>query len=226
MNQWREIMLTVVLGLGASVYALDNTSSSYALMTASDLQNEATSNLSIQNNTGGPVTVYGLFVASYDSEAPCYGNILGGDNLGGAMVSSVYFKAGQSIPVGQSYLYNMLYNSIYYIKAGIGSSPCSLPGCSWPGDSPDFHWWIGINAVSLDSSYTYSNYTNSDTPPVSPPYGAAGLSTPYNYNYDLINPLTLGVGSSSQCVGPITCNDETLTCELSTPQTESFESYT
>lgn len=105
------------------------------------------------------------------------------------------------------------------------SSPCALPGCSWPGDDPNVKGWcISINIVSLDANYTHSTYTNGTHPPAnSPPYGAAGNSTPFNYNYDLIDPALLGVGNA--CLGPVTCNDKTLTCKVGVAQNESFQAY-
>ena len=201
----------------------------YDLMTARDLQGQDLSNITIMNRTGAPITVYGLFIASFDVNdcSVCYGSVMSGDNTGGSVVSPVTFKANQSLPIGQNYLYNMLYNGIYYIKNTVGSSPCSLPGCSWPGDDINVKGWcISINAVSLNSSYTYSGYVNGSNPPSNvPAYSVAGNSPPnnYNYKYDLIDPGTLGTGNA--CLGPITCNDQTLTCQVATAQNESFQPY-
>ena len=150
---------------------------------------------------------------------------MSGDNAGGAVMSPVTFKTDQALAIGQNYLYNMLYNGIYYIKNTVGSSPCSLPGCSWPGDDPNVRGWcISINVVSLNSNYTHSTYTNgSNLPASAPPYSYAGNSTPFDYKYDLIDPNTLGVGNA--CLGPIVCNDKTLTCRVGTAQNESFQPY-
>lgn len=208
-----------------SVYAEGKDQSAYALMTAHDMQGPALSNITLTNRTGAPILVSGLFIASFDTNdcSACSGSILAGDNLGGAVVSPVSFKVNQSVPIGQNYLYNMIYNGIYYIKNNI-ASPCSLPGCSWPGDDTNVHGWcISINVISLNSSYTYSNYKNGSNPPANAPtYAAAGNSTPL-YKYDLINPSTLGAGSA--CLGLITCNDKTLTCQVANPQNESFQAY-
>ena len=198
-----------------------------ALMTAQDIENSASSNISITNETGVSVTGYGLFIASYDVNdcSSCFGNIVAGDNASGAMVQPVSFNADESIEIGQNYLYNMLYNGIYFIKNTVGSSPCSLPGCSWPGDSTDVEGWcVSIGIMSLDSSYTSSTYFNGDNPTSVVPYGDAVTSDAFHYNYDLIDPTTLGTGNS--CLGPIVCDDQTLTCTVSTPQSESFEPYT
>lgn len=204
-----------------------NHSNADALMTARDLQDNTLSNITITNQTGQPVSASGLFIASFDINdcSSCFGSIVSGDNLGGAVVSPVSFKANQSLPIGQNYLYNMIYNGIYYIANTAGSSPCSLPGCSWPGDDPLVHGWcISINILSRNTAYTFSNYTNgANLPANTPAYSAAGDSTPFNYNYDLVNPLTLGTGNA--CLGPIVCNDKTLTCRVSTAQNESFQPY-
>jgi hypothetical protein len=208
-------------------HAQNNDPNTYALMTARDVRNNGLSNITITNHTGQSVSASGLFIASFDVNdcSSCFGGIVSGDNLGGAIISPVSFQANQSLPIGQNYLYNMIYNGIYYITNTAGSSPCSLPGCSWPGDDPSVHGWcISINVISLNSSYTFSTYVNGSNPPAnSPSYAAAGSSTPFNYNYDLINPNTLGTGNT--CLGPIVCNDKTLTCTVSTAQNESFQPY-
>lgn len=201
--------------------------SDYALMTARDVQSTGLSNITITNRTDVPLTVSGLFIASFDVNdcSACFGSIVSGDNLGGAVVSSVTFSTNQSLSIGKNYLYNMLYNGIYYIKNTVGSSPCSLPGCSWPGDDPNVRGWcITINVISPNSNYTYSNYTNGLNPPANAPaYSSAGNSTPFDYKYDLIDPSSLGTGNA--CLGLITCDDTALTCKVATPQNESFQPY-
>lgn len=212
--------------LVTSAFAKSKDPHDYALMTARDIQSIGLSNITISNRTGAPITVSGLFIASFDVNdcSACFGNVLGGDNLGGAVVSPITFKTNQSLAIGQNYLYNMLYNGIYYLKNSIGS-PCSLPGCSWPGDDSNVQGWcITINVLSPNSSYTYAHYTNGSNPPANtPPYSSAGNSTPFDYRYDLIDPSTLGTGSA--CLGLITCDDTTLTCKVATAQNESFQPY-
>jgi hypothetical protein len=222
--------LLCVLGCTAlvmNVYAGNKSLDNYALMTARDVQNLNLSNITITNRTAAPITVSGLFIASFDVNdcSACFGGVVSGDNLGGVVVSPVTFKENQSLSVGQNYLYNMIYNGIYYIKNTVGSSPCSLPGCSWPGDDPNVRGWcISINAVSPNASYTYSNYKNGSNPPANAPaYSSAGNSIPFDYKYDLIDPSTLGTGNA--CLGPITCNDKTLTCHVASAQNESFQAY-
>lgn len=215
------------VSLMTGVHAGNKDPNAYALMTARDMQGQDLSNITITNRTAASISASGLFIASFDVNdcSACFGGVVSGDNLGGAVVSPVTFKANQSVPVGQNYLYNMLYNGIYYIKNTVGSSPCSLPGCSWPGDDPNVHGWcVSINIVSSNSSYTYSNYTNGSNPPANAPaYSAAGNSVPFNYKYDLIDPNTLGTGNA--CLGPITCNDKTLTCKVANAQSESLQAY-
>lgn len=222
--------LTGVFGgmlLISGTHATNTNSIDYALMSASDIQNSTLSNISISNQTGNKVTVSGLFIASFDINdcSACFGSIVAGDNLGGAVVTPLTFNANQTLPIGQNYLYNMLYNGIYYIKNTVGSSPCSLPGCSWPGDDQNIQGWcITINVISPNSNYTYSNYTNGANPPANTPaYSNAGNSIPFDYKYDLIDPSTLGAGNA--CLGLITCNDKTLTCKVAAAQNQSFQPY-
>lgn len=196
-----------------------------SLMTIRDMRDSALSNITITNRTAQPITVSGLFIASYDINdcSACFGSVIGGDNVAGTVAAPVTFKVNQSVPIGQNYLYNMLYNGLYFVRTN-SSTPCNLPGCSWPSDTPNTKWCITINVVSLDSNYTYSNFTNGSNPPANqPPYGDAGTSVGLDYNYDLINPNTLGAGAA--CLGPITCNDKTLTCTVNTAQDESFQPY-
>lgn len=199
----------------------------YALMTARDMTENKLSNISLINRTGEQVSASGLFIASFDVNdcSACFGGVVSGDNAGGTSISPVTIKSNQSIPIGQNFLYNMIYNGIYYIKNTAGSSPCSLPGCTWPGDDSNVHGWcLTINALSVGASYNHSTYTNGSNPAAkAPPYSQAGNSPPFNYQYDLINPNTLGTGSA--CLGPITCDDTTLTCSVSTAQSESIQAY-
>lgn len=202
------------------------TSHDYAFMTTRDIRNNDLSNVTITNQTGQPITTNGLYIVSYDVNdcSACFGGIVGGNNMGGAVVSPITFNNNQTLPIGQNYLYNMIYNGIYFITT-VSSSPCALPGCSWPGDSPAVRGWcLSINVASSHSSYTHSDYKNGTNPPANvPPYSAAASSIAFNYNYELINPSTLGVGNT--CIGPVTCNDKTLTCKVSTTQNESFRPY-
>ncbi|MBX7149060.1 hypothetical protein K1X76_08230 [bacterium] len=196
-------------------------------MSAQDVENSALSDISITNATDASVTGYGLYIAAFDVNdcSACFGNIISGDNVGGTIVQPVSFSAGQSIDIGQNYLYNLIYNGIYFISSNVGTPPCSLPGCSWPGDADIGEGWcLSIGIMSPDSDYTSSNYVSGDNSPASVvPFGAAVTSDPFDYNYDLIDPSTQGVGNA--CLGPIVCDDETLTCTVNTPQSQSFQAY-
>lgn len=229
MIRGKNYLLYVLSGISlvTSLYAKNADTNDYAFMTANDIQSAELSNITITNQIGAPITVSGLFIASFDINdcSTCFGNVVSGDNLGGVVVSPLTFKTNKTLPIGQNYLYNMLYNGIYYIKNTVGSSPCALPGCSWPGDDPNVKGWcVTINVISPNSSYTYSNYRNGSKPASNTPaYSNAGNSMPFDYKYDLIDPSTLGTGNS--CLGLITCNDKTLTCKVAAPQNESFKPY-
>lgn len=227
MNKVKALLASCMIISVMGAYAKSKDPNDYAFMTVRDMTASSLSNITIINRTSESISASGLFIASFDVNdcSSCFGNIVSGDNTGGAMTASATFKPNQSLALGQNFLYNMLYNGIYYIKNTVGSSPCSLPGCSWPGDDPNVRGWcLTINVTSPNSSYTYSNYTNGSNPPAKfPSYSQAGNSIPFDYKYDLINPATLGSGNA--CLGPITCNDETLTCKVSTPQSESLRAY-
>lgn len=199
---------------------------SQILMTAQDVTNKKLSNISIINATQAPLTVYGLYIASFDRDdcSACFGSIMSGDNALGAVVEPIFFGKNQQVAIGQNYLYNMIYNGLYVVRSN-GSTPCALPGCSWPGDDSSLRGWcLSLNAMSLDSSYTFSSYINPPNPPANPiPLGAAGSSLAFGYRYSLINPTTLGAGAA--CLGLITCDDKSLTCSAATPQSETLQSY-
>ena len=223
-NKYRFLCFVYIFFSSSNGFA-DN--SHFAFMSASDLGLPDTSNISIKNNTSQSVPAYGLYITSIDINdcSSCYGAIVGGDNLGGAVVSKTMIQANQSVPIGKNFLYNMIYNGLYYAKNVSGSSLCSLPGCSWPGDNPSVHGWcLSINVISRHSNYTYSHYTNGSNPPANAPaYGYQGNNPAFDYKYALINPITLGVGGV--CLGPVVCNDKTLTCSVSSAQTQSFQAY-
>jgi hypothetical protein len=196
------------------------------LMTAQDVLNSAYSNISIRNAAGAPIVASGIYIESFDLNdcSFCSGSVIGGNNVMGAVPGPVFFPAGESIKIGQNYLYNLIYNGIYFISQN-SSAPCLLPGCSWPGDNTGVTGWcLSIGVMSRNSAYTFSSYANgSHSPSNVVPFSEAVTSNPFNYKYDLIDPNTLGVGGP--CIGPVVCNDETLTCTVSTPQSQSFQSY-
>ncbi|OFZ31290.1 MAG: hypothetical protein A2622_01490 [Bdellovibrionales bacterium RIFCSPHIGHO2_01_FULL_40_29] len=196
------------------------------LMTAQDAVNSASSNISITNAAGAAITASGLYIASYDINdcSACYGSLYSGNNTTGALVESVSFEAGQSIEIGQNYLYNLLYSGISVMQLNGVPPPCQLPGCSWSGDTPMTGWCLTLGVMSRNSAYTFSSYTNGSLPAANVvPFGQAVTSIPFNYKFDLIDPLTLGAGNA--CLGPIVCDDRTLNCSVSSRQNQSFQVY-
>jgi hypothetical protein len=196
------------------------------LMTSQDTLNSSYSNISITNGTGASITSSGVFIASYDINdcSACFGSVMAGDNVAGAMIEPVAFGAGQTIQIGQNYLYNLIYNGITVVRNTVGTPPCLLPGCSWNGDTPIAGWCISLNVMSRQSSYTHSNYSNGlNTPANVVPFSGAGNSAPFDYKFDLIDPATLATGGS--CLGLVVCDDTTLTCRVSSSQDQRFQAY-
>lgn len=184
------------------------------LMTPRDLIKDSVSNIVLKNNGGAAKTVYGVYVRQYAYVTP--GNSCDSATIiynasqnttAGSVVTPTVIKAGQSAAIGGNYLYNMIYQAIYYENIIIPSSPpgCALPGCTWGSDSTQYHWCIYLGAltpVSNSASYTANVPPSTET--------ASGVG----YNYNLI--------SSYVYLGPISCNDQTLMCTVSTQQTQSF----
>lgn len=185
-------------------------------MTPQDLlNNESPSNIFLQNNGSAAVTVYGLYVNQYayvtpgqscDSATIIYPS--SNNVTAGAFVMPVAIGSGQKVPVGSNYLYNMIFTAIYYENMTISTLPpgCALPGCTWGSDTTQYDWCIYLGAMA--PVYTSAGYT-SNVPPA-----AETASDQCFYNYNLIN--------SYINLGPISCNDETMTCSISSPQTQSF----
>ncbi len=109
-------------------------------MTARDLlnrtSNEATSNLSLQNNRNSATTVYGLYVRQYAYVLPgqsCDNATIiypANNNItAGAFLMPTVINPEKKAIIGGNYLYNMLYEAIYYENIIIPSSP---PGCALP----------------------------------------------------------------------------------------------
>jgi hypothetical protein len=185
-------------------------------MTPRDLlNNDSVSNISLQNNRGSAATVYGIYVRQYayvtpgqscDSATVIYSAT--GNITAGAFVMPTVINSGKRAAVGSNYLYNMLYQAIYYENIIIPASPpgCALPGCTWGSDSTQYNWCIYLGALAPVS--TSSGYT-AKVPPSADAASSSGL-----YNYNLI--------SSYSYLGPISCNDRTLTCTTASQQTQSF----
>lgn len=173
------------------------------------------SHFKLKNTGASPATVYGLYVRQFayvvEGESCTSATVMysSADNVAaGAIVMPVTIAANSEAAVGENYLYNMIYNATYYLRIITPSSPpgCALPGCTWGDDSTVYNWCIYVGAiapVSVTEDYTTSVVPASDTP------SQVGV-----YNYDVI--------SSYEYIGPISCNDATLTCSVTTTQTQSF----
>lgn len=181
-----------------------------------NIQNkEYGSNIFLQNNSLAAATVYGLYVRQYayvlpgqscDSATIIYSAI--NNTTAGAFLSPTLINKGKSALIGGNYLYNMIYEAIYYEYMIIPSSPpgCALPGCTWGSDTTQYNWCIYIGALAPVSNS--SDYT-SNVPPSADLASSTGF-----YNYNLI--------SNYSYIGPIACNDKTLTCAVSKQQVQTF----
>lgn len=179
------------------------------------INNDSNSNISLQNNRSSPVTIFGLYVRQYAYVAPgqscdaatvIYSTT---NNItAGASVMPIMVAPRRKTAVGSNYLYNMIYEAIYYENIIIPSSPpgCALPGCTWGSDSTKYNWCIYLGALAPVS--TTSGYT-ANVPPSTDAPSSAGL-----YNYDLITNYVY--------LGPISCDDRALTCVSANQQTQSF----
>ncbi|MFA6302845.1 MAG: hypothetical protein WC627_06905 [Legionella sp.] len=193
------------------------------LMTAFDLSNKmASSNLNLTNKSGQAVTVYGVYlyaVAWINPGESCTDDVITGGNsnfgqyMAGTIVSPISFAEDQSVPIGQNYLYNMLYTWIYFGSFnGFGFS-CALPGCSWPGDTGPYNWCFKLGSESPKALYTFSPFLANVTP-----FSWPTDSIFDNYAYDL-NPNV----NNYNWLGPFTCDDKTVTCAAATPQFQAFQ---
>ena len=198
-----------------------------SLMTSSDLSSNRSSNLNLTNNTGQALTVYGVHFYGVSWILPgqdCINGIIqsGGNfnqqsGMEGTVVTPIPFAVGQSIPIGENYLYNMIYNWIFWRYASNNHSiPCFLPGCSWAGDPGPFNWCLQVGITSPDSYYTGSPY-KSNTAPFAWPPNLNSNGDGGNYSYDLIPNF-----SNFVWLGPFTCSDQTLTCSTPIPLYQSF----
>lgn len=197
----------------APLYAQTNLSE---FMTSRDLLGgEPASNINLQNNRSSPAIVYGLYVRQYAYVTPgqsCSNATLiypaSNNTTAGAFVMPTQISSGKKAAVGSNYLYNMIYEAIYYENIIIPSSPpgCALPGCTWGSDITKYNWCIYLGALGPVS--TSSGYTSSV-----PPSGdiASSVGT---YDYNVIRDYVY--------LGPISCDDKTLTCTVANQQIQSF----
>lgn len=210
MKTFRSFLLIAFL----SPIAFAQTSLSSFITSQDALQTDPASNIYLKNNGSAATTVYGLYVRQYglvnpgdncDSPTPIYP---GTDNItGGTLVTPTLINVGNMAAVGQNYLYNMIFQAIYYERIIFPSAPpgCALPGCTWGSDSTIYNWCIYLGALAPVA--TSDGYT-STVPP------SAYLASDTGYNYNLI--------SSYVTLGPISCSDETLSCTVENSQIQSF----
>lgn len=174
----------------------------------------SSSNFKLKNSGVSSAIVYGLYVRQFSYVAAgqsCSSATVmypSTDNISaGALVMPVTIESNTEAEVGENYLYNMIYGATYYLRIITPSSPpgCALPGCTWGEDTTIYNWCIYVGAiapVSVTGAYTAKVVPSSST------LSGGG------YNYDLI--------SSYGYIGPISCNDQTLTCSVATSQIQSF----
>jgi hypothetical protein len=124
----------------------------------------------------------------------------------GSMVMPVVISAGKRASLGKNYLYNMLFQANFYVVNNTPNAVCQLPGCTWGSDSTIYNWCIYLGALSPVS--TTAAYTANVVPSVE------SASSSGQYNYNLVTNYVM--------LGPITCNDQTLTCNVANQQTQSF----
>lgn len=172
------------------------------------------SHVKLHNTAATSTVVYGVYIRQFAYVTPgqscisptaIYSSTI--NTAAGAMVMPVTIGANSEVSIGANYLYNMIYNAMYYVQVVNPSSPpgCALPGCTWGSDLTAYNWciYVGVIApVTVTASYT------SKVVPSTTTVSGGG------YNYNRV--------SDYHYIGPITCNDQTLTCSLSTAQVQSF----
>ncbi len=223
------VLILLLPGIVSATIALNHRKdlNALAFMSGHDLANNSVSNINLTNKTGAPITVYGIYlygVATISPDLNCQNGIEDqGQNytqnpfMAGTVIEPIAFTIGQSIAIGQNYLYNMIYNWIYWRKSIGGDAGCLLPGCSWSTDTNQINWCFQVGTISPNSSYTSTSYPSNVVPfswitswPIN--------NLQYQYNYDLI-PNTVDY----VWIGPFTCDDKTLTCVTQTPQYQPFQ---
>jgi hypothetical protein len=173
-----------------------------------------TSSFKIKNSGSSSAVVYGLYIRQFsyvaagqscDSAIPMYSSSQ--NTTAGAMVMPVTIPAHSEAVVGANYLYNMIYTANYYVRILIASSPpgCALPGCTWGSDTTIYNWCIYVGAMAPVS--VSAGYTAKVVPSTTAVSGAG-------FNYDLI--------SNYNYIGPISCDDQNMTCSVASSQTQSF----
>lgn len=177
-------------------------------------RSSSASNISLKNTGNSSTVAYGIYVRQYAYVTPgqsCDSAVVmypASNNVtAGSLVSPVRISANGEALIGANYLYNMLYNANYYIGIITPVSPpgCALPGCTWGSDTTVYNWCIYLGAlgpVSVTAGYT-ANVV---------PASEAASGTGFDYN----------LVKNHHYIGPISCNDQTLTCTSATAQSQSF----
>lgn len=207
--------MLALVGLAHPLIVLASPPSTLNFLTSQDLTSDhSESGIRLKSNKTTDATVYGLYIRELAYVTPGSGcntatTIYNSstNKAVGAVVTPVTIKAGKGANVGSNYLYNMLMQAFYYVGIIIPSSPpgCALPGCSWGSDTTLYNWCIYLGALSPVT--TGGAYTASV-----PPSTELASSGPYDYN--LITSYIM--------LGPISCDDETLSCHIADTQTQTF----
>ena len=175
----------------------------------------AKSNIKLKNTRTSAKTVYGLYVRQLSYILPgqsCSSSTIiypATNNISaGAIAMAVNIAPSEEADIGPGLLYNMIYGAQYYVQIIIPSSPpgCFLPGCTWGADTINYKWCVQIGAlapVTMTPGFTTANILpNSDS------------VSNGSYNFNLV--------TTYEQLGPISCNDQTLTCSVTSAQTQSF----
>ena len=211
----RFILFFILFLFSSCLFAAVTLSAQHDLVTPRDVIQDTTSNVVLQNSSNAAVTVYGVYVRQYadvasgsncDSPTVLYSTTE--NKSAGAVLMPTVINAHKSAAIGANYLYNMIYQAIYYQLILSVPGGCQLPGCTWGTDSTIFNWCIYLGALAPSSSNSPS-YANAYTPPSTDTTSSTGV-----YNYNLV--------TSYHYIGPISFIDQTLTCTVSTQQTQSF----
>lgn len=212
-----QFLLLIFIAQSLVTTAFAKTDAS-AFMTPRDLLLDSpVSNISLRNNRSASVTAYGIYVRQYAYVTPgsnCNSATViyptadpNTQNItAGSIVAPTIINAGKSVTIGSNYLYNMIYEAIYFSTIMALPYACQLPGCTWGNDSTSYNWCIFLGALAPVT--TTAGYT-ANVPPSTAKASNIGL-----YDYNLV--------TNYIALGPISCNDQTLTCVAASPQTQSI----
>ena len=92
------------------------------------------SGLTLKNTSTSPITIKSFYLQSLDvgSSTPCYGSVISGANMFGALWTSTEVPVNGVIGVDKNFLYNSMLNFLYQATLSI-SIPYETPGAtsSW-----------------------------------------------------------------------------------------------